>query len=89
MSFMDAFGQSGGPALDANLFALHLVRPSKQAHLIIDMYDVLHPDPNLNMSMEEGDIIYVARSWESKIGYILQKINPFATIIALKTFSSF
>ena len=89
MSFLDALSQSGGPAPDANLSALHLVRPSKQAHLIIDMYDVLHPDPNLNMSMEEGDIIYVARSWESKLGYVLQKINPFATLIALKGFASF
>jgi polysaccharide export outer membrane protein len=89
MSFLDALSQSGGPTPDANLSALHLVRPSKQAHLIIDMYDVLHPDPNLNMSMEEGDIIYVARSWESKLGYVLQKINPFATMIALKGFASF
>jgi polysaccharide export outer membrane protein len=89
MSFLDALSQSGGPAPDANLAALHLVRPSKQAHLIIDLYDVLHPDPNMNMSMEEGDIIFVARSWEAKIGYVLQKINPFATLIALKGFATF
>jgi len=89
MSFMDALSQSGGPTADASLSALHLVRPARQAHLIIDMYDVLHPDPNLNVSMEEGDIIYVARSWESKLGYIMQKINPFATLIALKGFAAF
>ena len=89
MSFMDALSQSGGPTPDANLASLHLVRPSKQAHLEIDMEDLLHPDPNLNMSIEEGDIIYVARSWESKVGYVIQKINPFASLLTLKSFGTF
>ena len=89
MSFMDALSQAGGPTPEATISSLHLVRPSKQAHLEIDMYDVLHPNPNLNMSMEEGDIIYVARSWESKVGYILQRINPFATMMTLKGFAAF
>lgn len=89
MSFMDALSQAGGPTYDATLSKLHLVRPTKQAHLEIDMYDLLHPDPNLNVSMEEGDIIYVAKSWESKVGYVLQKINPFATMMTLKGFAAF
>lgn len=89
MSFMDALSQAGGPTPEAKFSALHLVRPSKHAHLEVDLEDVLHPDPNLNMSMEEGDIIYVARSWESKVGYILQKINPFATMITLRNFATF
>ena len=89
MSFMDALSQSGGPTPDANMSTLHLVRPSKQAHMEIDMEDLLHPDPNLNMSMEEGDIIYVARSFEAKVGYVIQKINPFATLVTLKNFGTF
>ena len=89
MSFLDALSQSGGPTPEANLSSLHLVRPSKQAHLVIDLEDVLHPDTNVNMSMEEGDIIYVARSWESKFGYVIQKINPFATLITLRNFATF
>ncbi len=89
MSFVDALSQSGGPTPDANMSSLHLVRPSKQAHMEIDMEDLLHPDPNLNMSMEEGDIIYVARSFEAKVGYVIQKINPFATLVTLKNFGTF
>lgn len=89
MSFMDALSQAGGPSIDANLGALHLIRPTKHAHLEIDLENVLNPDPNLNMSMEEGDIIYAARSWEAKIGYVMQKINPFATLITLRTLSTF
>jgi len=81
--------QSGGPTPDANLASLHLIRPSKQAHLEIDMEDLLHPDPNLNMSIEEGDIVYVARSWEAKVGYVIQKVNPFASLLTLKSFGTF
>lgn len=89
MSFLDALSQAGGPTTDADLNALHLIRPAKKVNLEIDMENILQPDPNLILSMEEGDIVYVPRNGVSKVGYILQRINPFATLITLKTLATF
>jgi len=89
MSFLDALGQAGGATVDADLNTLHLIRPTKQVNLEIDLENILRPDPNLNLSMEEGDIVYVPRNGVAKVGYILQKINPFATLITLKTLAAF
>ena len=89
MSFMDALSQAGGPTPDANLASLHLIRPSKNANLQIDMESILNPDSKLIPSMEVGDIVYVARSWEAKVGYVIQKLNPFASMMAVKAMGAF
>lgn len=89
MSFLDALGQAGGPTTDADVNELHLIRPAKNVNLEIDMENLLTPDPNLILSMEEGDIIYVPRNGVAKVGYYLQKINPFATLLTVKSFAAF
>ncbi|MFM8333495.1 MAG: SLBB domain-containing protein [Candidatus Methylumidiphilus sp.] len=89
MSFLDVLSQSGGPTPDADMTTLHLIRPSKNVHLEIDMADLLEPNPKLIVSMEQGDIVYVARSGVAKVGYILQKVNPFATLITLRNLATF
>jgi polysaccharide export outer membrane protein len=89
MSVMDALSQAGGPTVDANLHELHLIRPVKRVNLEIDLESVLSPDPNLIVSMEENDILYVPHNGVAKIGYILQKINPFATLLSVKTLAAF
>lgn len=80
MSFMDALGQAGGPTKDGDFNRLHLIRPSAGVNMEIDMSDVLSPNKNLNVAIQEGDIIYVPRHDISKIGYIVQQVNPFATL---------
>ena len=89
MSFLDALGQAGGPTVDADTGSLHLIRPAQGVNLQVDLEDILQPAPGQNVSMEEGDIIYVPRSGVAKVGYILQKVNPFATLVTLKTFAAF
>ena len=83
MSFMDALGQAGGPTKDGDFNRLHLIRPSASVNMEIDMSDVLSPNKNLNVAIKEGDIIYVPRHDVSKIGYIVQQINPFATMYTI------
>jgi polysaccharide export outer membrane protein len=89
MSFLDAIGQAGGPTTEADTSALHLIRPNKNVNLEIDLDSLLEPVAGQNVSMEEGDIVYVPRHGVAKVGYILQKVNPFATLVTLKTFAAF
>lgn len=88
MSFLDVLTQAGGPTVDANTHSLHLVRPSKNAHVEIDLPDLLVPDPKLNVAIEEGDIIYVPRSNAAKFGYFLQRLNPFSILFAIRTLTN-
>jgi polysaccharide export outer membrane protein len=83
MSFMDALAQAGGVNKDGNTHELHLIRPHDGVNKKIALEDLLSPDPNLNLAMQEGDIIYVPRSGISKVGYYLQQINPFALLLMI------
>lgn len=83
MSFMDALGQAGGVTKDGNFHEIHLIRPSSDVNMTIDMSDMLSPQKNLNVAINEGDIIFVPRHGVSKIGYILQQINPFSTLFTI------
>ena len=78
MSFMDALSQAGGMTKDGNIYDIHLIRPNAEVNMSINIAEVLSPNRNLNVALNEGDIIYVPRHGASNIGYILQQINPFA-----------
>jgi polysaccharide export outer membrane protein len=77
MSFVDALGQAGGPTPDAHQGEIHLIRPQKGVNLKIDLGEIMKPDPSLSLALEHGDIIYVPMNTASKIGFILQRANPF------------
>ena len=83
MSFMDALAQAGGLTKDGNFHDVHLIRPGSNVNMSIDMEEFLKPSGKLNVAMNEGDIIFVPRHGVSKIGYILQQINPFSTLFTI------
>ncbi|MDD5272638.1 MAG: polysaccharide export protein [Methylovulum sp.] len=83
MSFMDALAGAGGLTKDGNSHAIHLIRPSANANMQIDISDLLKPNGQLNVAINEGDIIYVPRHTISKIGYMVQQLNPFSTLFTI------
>lgn len=84
MSFLDALGQAGGPTNDANPQSIHVIRPAKNQNLELALDDVLAGDSRQIVALEEGDIVFVPRNTVAKVGYILQKLNPFAQIFAIR-----
>ena len=83
MSFMDALGQAGGITKDGNFNDLHLIRPGSDVNLKIDLNEILSPNKNLNVAINEGDIIFVPRHGVSLFGYIIQQINPIGTLFSI------
>ncbi|QJD30387.1 polysaccharide biosynthesis/export family protein [Methylococcus geothermalis] len=77
MSFVDALGQAGGATPEAHKNEIHLIRPEKGVNLQVSFDEVMKPDPNLSLALEHGDIIYVPMNTAARIGYVLQKVNPF------------
>ena len=83
MSFMDALGQAGGMTRDGDFNNIHLIRPNAEVNTEINMADMLTPQKNLNVAVNEGDIIYVPRHGLGQYGYIMQQINPFSTLFTI------
>lgn len=77
MSFVDALGQAGGATVEAHKTQIHLIRPEKGVNLEVSFDEIMAPNPNLSLALEHGDIIYVPLNTAARIGYVLQKVNPF------------
>ena len=88
MSFMDALGQAGGMTDDGDFNEIHLIRPSADANMVINMDDILAPKKNLNVAIKEGDIIFVPRNGISQIGYFMQKLSPYSSLFAITQIKS-
>jgi polysaccharide export outer membrane protein len=76
MSFLDAFTLAGGLGPDASPEKIEVVRSTTGAHREIAFKDLLSSSPKTNVSLEEGDIIYVPQRRLAKFGYVLQKASP-------------
>jgi polysaccharide export outer membrane protein len=84
MSFLDALAQAGGPTEDGNPDELQLVRPGEKAERILGMEgDILASNPDANVALAEGDVIYVPRRGIRKVGYVIQQLSPFSTLLLL------
>ena len=76
MTFLDALALAGGPTRDAAKGRMKLVRPASGEEREISLADLTTARRNPNVSMNEGDILYVSRSGMAKMGYFLQQIGP-------------
>ena len=81
MSFLDALALAGGPTRDAAGNKLHIIRQGKQIEAEFTFDKLLKPESKLNYSLNEGDIIYLPSRRLAKVGYVLEKINPFASLL--------
>jgi polysaccharide export outer membrane protein len=75
MSFLDAFTQAGGLNEDGLADRIELVRSENNLHKEFRLKDLLATPTELNMSLREGDIIYVPKRNLAKFGYVLQKAS--------------
>ncbi|HZT33960.1 MAG TPA: polysaccharide biosynthesis/export family protein [Bryobacteraceae bacterium] len=83
MSFLDALAQAGGPTADAAPGKIDLVRPEAGLHRQFALADFVKGKSKLNVSLNDGDIIYVPARNMAKVGYVLQKIAPLGSIAIL------
>ena len=81
MTFMDALAQAGGPTEEGARWKITLARPSSNAQMTIDLEQYVRSRGEKNMTLEEGDIIYVPQRTAAKVGYVLQQLNPLTQTI--------
>ena len=76
MSLMDALAQAGGPSEDAAEDEIAVYRPARGAVHDAPFNTLLSARSNSNITMEEGDVIYVPRSGLARFGYVMRQISP-------------
>lgn len=81
MTFLDALSLAGGPTMDASANKLKIVRPNQNLEKEISLKDLLAMKPGLNVSLNEGDIVYVPKRGLANFGYIVEKVTPFTTLL--------
>jgi polysaccharide export outer membrane protein len=79
MTFLEALTRAGGPNDNAQKKKVLLERPSKKMEESIDLENFVEKG-EANYKLEAGDIVYVPKSGVSKIGYVMQQLNPITTI---------
>ena len=81
MTFMDALAEAGGPTQDGARWKITLARPSANVQMTIDLEQYITSRGEKNMTLEEGDVIYVPQRTAAKVGYVLQQFNPLTQTI--------
>lgn len=84
MTFMDALSQSGGPTVDSDKHHIWVIRPSANDKRMISLDEIMEPNASINYALQEGDIVYVPRNGLAKVGYVLDKLSPIASVILIK-----
>ena len=79
MSFLEALSRAGGPNDNAQQGKIVLARPSNNTEQVVDLEDFVHQKGS-NDQLEPGDIVYVPKSGMAKVGYVLQQLNPLASM---------
>lgn len=76
MTFMEAYAEAGGTTKDGVPDHIQLIRPSRESTRQVAMRDIMHPDPSLNFTLQDGDIIYVPKRGLAKFGYFMEQFGP-------------
>lgn len=75
MTFMDAYAEAGGATKDGVADHIQLIRPSLAIRREVAMRNIMHPDPNLNFALRDGDILYVPKRGLAKFGYLMDQFG--------------
>lgn len=76
MNFLSAIAQAGGPSPEARTGKVRLVRPAENLEREFDLKDFYRGGKVVNVSLQDGDVIYVPRSTFGTVGYVFEKLSP-------------
>lgn len=76
MALLDALAQAGGVTEDGDPARISLYRPELQAIQVTPLSELLAGDRKLNLSLAEGDVIYVEKRGIARVGYVMRQLLP-------------
>ena len=81
MTLLDVISRAEGLTEEGDPTRVTLVRPSKNASMTVTMRELLSPNPQLNVSLSQGDVLYVPSSGLGRVGYLMRQINPITSLL--------
>lgn len=83
MSFIELLARAGGPTRDAAPGRINIIRPQQGVNQALSLHELITPNPNVNVALQEGDIVYVPTNTIAKINYAIQILNPFSSMLGV------
>ena len=83
MTLMDAVALAGGPTESADTTRFVVVRPDASTQREFSLSELIDPRLHLNVTLEEGDVIFVPRRGLAKFGYFMSRISPLTGMLVL------
>ncbi|HEC84660.1 MAG: polysaccharide export protein [Candidatus Parabeggiatoa sp. nov. 1] len=83
MSFIELLAKAGGPTIDGAPGRINVIRPSQGLNQSMALGDLIAPNQEINVALQEGDIIYVPTNTIAKINYAIQFLTPFSTMLGV------
>ncbi len=80
--------QTGGLTKEAGDPTIQIVHPSTGKIQYIQFKELLKPNGGTDISLNNGDIIFVPKSGLAKLGYFFQQIAPAAGMATIATFAT-
>jgi polysaccharide export outer membrane protein len=81
MTLLDVIARAGGLTDRADSSRITLVRPSAGGSMTVSLRQLLRPEPGLNVSLAQGDVLYIPMSRLGRVGYIMQQIDPLTSFV--------
>ena len=64
---------------------IRLIRPGKNENRELKIDEFLKPGLPQNVVLEEGDVLYLPKRGLAEVGYVVQKLNPFLSLLFFAT----
>jgi polysaccharide export outer membrane protein len=62
---------------------IHIVQTTSNQELTISFKQLLKPGGGAEVTLHPGDVVFIPKSGFNKVGYVLTKLSPAATMITL------
>ncbi|MBI3089766.1 MAG: polysaccharide biosynthesis/export family protein [Candidatus Tectomicrobia bacterium] len=82
---MDALASAQGFTQRADLKAIRLIRQEKGKITVqkVNFFDILKGDVNQNVALQDGDQVFLDRSFSAKFSTVLNRVNPILSLILI------
>lgn len=81
MSCLEALSVAGGLSINAGSSKLQLIRQGNKNNTEISFANLLSSDPQQNLLLNNGDILYVPRKGLAKTRYVMEQISPLTSLL--------
>jgi polysaccharide export outer membrane protein len=82
-TLLELLAMSGGLTTTAGSPKIEILRPGSATAQEVAFKDLMNPHKTVEVSLQQGDVIYVQKGTAAKFSYVLQQIAPLSTMLLI------